>query len=147
MKSLFDKEVQEEILRRTKTLKPYSVRLWGTMNVEQMLWHISSQLRIALGEIKIKPVFNKVISRIAFHVGGVIFSWPKGSPTAKEMKNADPASFNVEMDNFLVTLDSFLSKPDDFKFSYHPIFGNMSREEWEKIAYKHIDHHFRQFGI
>ena len=35
MKSIYEKEVQEEIFRRTKTLKPYSERLWGKMSVEQ----------------------------------------------------------------------------------------------------------------
>src|SRR6185503_17810933 len=28
----------------------------------------------------------------------------------------------------------------------HPFFGSMSREEMGKFAYKHLDHHLRQFG-
>lgn len=147
MKSIFEKEVQQEILRRAKTLKPYSVRLWGKMSPEQMLWHISAQLRMGLGEIKSKPWFNKLISRIAVQTFGLRIPWSNNLMTAKEMKNDDPASFNVEMDNFLITFDRFISKPEDYKFFPHPIFGNMSRDEWGKIAYKHIDHHFRQFGV
>ncbi len=147
MRSLFEKEVHEEILRRAKTLKPNSERLWGKMTVEQMLWHISAQLRMGLGEIKVKPWFNKLISRIAVWTFGVRIPWSQGLMTAKEMKNADPASFEVEMDNFLVTLERFIARPERYKFSPHPIFGDMSREEWGKIAFKHIDHHFRQFGI
>jgi hypothetical protein len=147
MKSIFDKEVQEEILRRAKTLKPYSVRLWGKMSVEQMLWHLSAQLRIGLGDIAMKPWFNKIISRIAVWTFGIRIPWSNNLMTAKEMKNDNPASFQVEQDNFLITFDRFLAKAEHFKYSPHPIFGEMSREEWGKIAYKHIDHHFRQFGV
>ena len=63
------------------------------------------------------------------------------------MKNEDPASFAVELDNFLISFDRFVAKPEGNKFSPHPIFGEMNRDEWGKIAYKHIDHHFRQFGV
>ncbi len=147
MKSVFNKEVQEEILHRAKTLKPNSIKQWGKMSVEQMLWHVSAQLRMALGEIKTKPWFNKVISRIAVWTFGVRIPWSQGLLTAKEMKNDDPASFEVEMDNFLITFERFISKPENINFFPHPIFGDMSRDEWGKIAYKHIDHHFRQFGV
>lgn len=146
MKSIFDKEVQKEVLRRAKTLKPYSLKQWGKMNVEQMLWHTSAQLRMGLGEIPVKPWFNNLISRIAVWTFGIRIPWSQGLLTAKEMKNEDPASFEVEMDNFLITFDRFISKPEEYKFSGHPIFGKMSSDEWGKIAYKHIDHHFRQFG-
>lgn len=147
MKSLFEKEVQEEVKRRAKTLRPYSVRIWGKMSVEQMLWHISSQLKIALGDISVKLYFNEVIRRIAVWTFGMRITWSKGLMTAKEMENSDPASFDVEMDNFLITFDRMISKKEGYKFSPHPIFGHMSRDEWGKVAYKHIDHHFRQFGV
>lgn len=146
MKSIFEKEVQEEVLRRAKTLKPYSVRQWGKMSVEQMLWHLSAQLRMGLGDISVKPWFNKIISRIAVMTFGIRIPWSSNLMTAKEMKNDNPASFQVELDNFLITFDRFLAKPAGHKFSVHPIFGEMSYDEWGKIAYKHIDHHFRQFG-
>ena len=127
MKSVFDKEVQAEVLYRAKTLKPYSVKQWGKMSVEQMLWHVSAQLRMALGEIKTKPWFNKMISRIAVWTFGIRIPWSQGLLTAKEMKNDDPASFEVEMDNFLITFDRFRTKPEGFKFFPHPIFGEMTR--------------------
>ncbi len=147
MKSVFDPEVRKEVLQRAKALKPYSVRGWGKMSVEQMLWHLSAQLRMGLGDLKVKPWFNKLISRITVFTFGMTIPWPRGLLTAKEMKNSDTASFEVELDNFLITLDRFTEKGESFKFSPHAIFGHMSRMEWGKVAYKHIDHHFRQFGV
>lgn len=29
----------------------------------------------------------------------------------------------------------------------HPAFGNISTNEWGIAAYKHMDHHLRQFGV
>jgi len=29
----------------------------------------------------------------------------------------------------------------------HPAFGNISTNQWGIAAYKHVDHHLRQFGI
>ncbi|MEK7381556.1 MAG: DUF1569 domain-containing protein [Gemmatimonadota bacterium] len=28
----------------------------------------------------------------------------------------------------------------------HPAFGSMTKSSWGILAYKHIDHHLRQFG-
>jgi hypothetical protein len=29
----------------------------------------------------------------------------------------------------------------------HGIFGTMSNTDWQRWAYKHTDHHLRQFGL
>ena len=28
----------------------------------------------------------------------------------------------------------------------HPVFGFMTKEQWSKSGWKHIDHHLKQFG-
>jgi len=30
--------------------------------------------------------------------------------------------------------------------SSHPFFGPMTRDDWDCIQWKHVDHHLRQFG-
>ena len=32
------------------------------------------------------------------------------------------------------------------RYAAHPIFGPLSRKEWGVWAFRHVDHHFRQFG-
>ncbi|MGH9801334.1 MAG: DUF1569 domain-containing protein, partial [Blastocatellia bacterium] len=29
----------------------------------------------------------------------------------------------------------------------HPAFGKLSTKDWGALTYKHMDHHFRQFGV
>ena len=28
----------------------------------------------------------------------------------------------------------------------HPVFGKLTKEQWSKATWKHIDHHLKQFG-
>ena len=28
----------------------------------------------------------------------------------------------------------------------HPLFGSLTAEEWDRLMWKHLDHHLRQFG-
>jgi Protein of unknown function (DUF1569) len=29
----------------------------------------------------------------------------------------------------------------------HPVFGKMTKEQWSKATWKHLDHHLQQFGV
>jgi hypothetical protein len=29
----------------------------------------------------------------------------------------------------------------------HPVFGRLTKENWSKATWKHLDHHLRQFGV
>jgi hypothetical protein len=29
----------------------------------------------------------------------------------------------------------------------HPVFGKLTKEQWSKATWKHIDHHLKQFGV
>jgi hypothetical protein len=44
-------------------------------------------------------------------------------------------------------MDRFLRVPRDFEFADHAIFGPLSEQEWMIWAYRHSDHHLRQFGV
>jgi len=29
----------------------------------------------------------------------------------------------------------------------HPVFGKLTKHNWSKATWKHLDHHLRQFGV
>ena len=58
MKNLFDPNVKEDILSRIDKLEPGSKALWGKMNVNQGLRHMSMAFDIATG--KLNPTISKV---------------------------------------------------------------------------------------
>jgi hypothetical protein len=30
---------------------------------------------------------------------------------------------------------------------HHPVFGKITKENWSKATWKHLDHHLKQFGV
>jgi len=34
----------------------------------------------------------------------------------------------------------------DARYTPHPMFGTLTRQEWLTWTFRHVDHHLRQFG-
>lgn len=66
-------------------------------------------------------------------------------PTSTEFKISDPAGdVAAERTKWIAWLEEYdhYSNPGFI----HDFFGRMSREQVGQLAYKHTDHHLRQFG-
>lgn len=50
MKTLYKKDVVDEIINRVNKLSPSTQHQWGKMNVDQMLAHCSVGMQTATGE-------------------------------------------------------------------------------------------------
>jgi Protein of unknown function (DUF1569) len=148
MESLFDETVTKEIIERISNLSPDSLRKWGKMNVAQMLAHCNEPFQQAFGEMKLK----RTIPGILF--GGFVKKkvlndkpFKEGLPTDKEFIIKDERNFEEEKSRLIENYKKFYEgKGNNLTSDPHPFFGNMSVEEWDKLFYKHIDHHLRQFG-
>lgn len=74
--------------------------------------------------------------------------WPHGVPTRPEIEQGaggtPPVQWEADRDELFRWITEF---PDLPKFGTHPVFGAMSRAEWMIWGYRHVDHHFRQFGV
>lgn len=148
MKSLFSPEAQSEILDRLETLTPNSEPQWGSMDVAQMLKHVKTTLKIATGEVSLRtpPWYKKVLFSLMKSTLYNDKPWKKNLPTARKLKMTQPEDFAKEKMELKATIDDFLqlSFPDGKKT--HPIFGTFTKEQWGKMQYKHLNHHFTQFG-
>ena len=148
MKNILKEADYAEIRKRIMTLSDSSLRQWGKMEIQQMLVHCTTQLKLAVGEISAQtrgPSFLR--SGLGKWILLSNLPWIKGAPTPDEM--------NVEKNNFLLTgiemekrdLLNYLEKAKgQVQLKPHPFFGNLSRNEWSRLIYKHIDHHLKQFG-
>jgi hypothetical protein len=148
MKSLFTPSDANEILNRIEKIEPTSVRQWGKMDIAQMLAHCGNGLEMAMGIINPRRVF---IGRL---IGGFLKSvytnekpFSKDSPTSEEIKVTTPKDFVAEK-NRLTQLVKQFSEGGESRCTKHPhpFFGKLTPNEWSIGMYKHIDHHFRQFG-
>jgi hypothetical protein len=148
MKTLFETSSADELIARVNNLNLQSQPLWGKMNIGQMLAHCSSGVQMAHGTRHFSRVF---IGRIigSFIKKKVLTEMPmhQNSPTHKEMLITEIKDFEKEKENLVREINHFVkSGRQEVKDHTHPFFGKMSIEEWGIIAYKHLDHHIRQFG-
>ena len=148
MKSLFSPSVAKEILNRIDKIESTSQRQWGKMNVAQMLAHCANGLEMAMGVINPRRVF---IGRL---IGGFLKSvytnekpFSKDSPTSEEIKVTTPKDFAAEKVRLIELVKQFSEGGESGCTQHpHPFFGKLTPSEWSIGMYKHIDHHFRQFG-
>ena len=147
VKNLFDPAVKQEIIERINKLTPQTKQLWGKMNVSQMLAHVQMPIRIAYGTHRPKGSF-------ILRVIGPLFKsklWDK--VPYKHSLPTDPTfvmtgiekDFEKEKDAILELIHKFTN--ESIAGDRHPVFGKLTKENWSKATWKHLDHHLQQFGV
>ncbi|MFM1875812.1 MAG: hypothetical protein RL266_1549 [Bacteroidota bacterium] len=143
MRTLLQPSDYEAIMERLNSLDGSESRQWGTMSESQMLEHCRRQIEMAIGKIPTKPLFPRPLQWLTKVTFGYYIPWPKNLITAPEMVAKSEEKLDVELEKLLEVVSAF---PEAEKLYPHPIFGNLTKEDWGLIIYKHLDHHLRQFG-
>lgn len=147
MKSIFEENTYNEIKTRIENLNENSQANWGKMNVGQMTWHCQGPFNIILGknDFGMKPSwFAKLFFKKSLYNDK---KWGKGLPTAKFLKTKEDKDFNTEVTTLKALIDETYSHKERDEWKPHPAFGYFTKQQWGQMQYKHLDHHFRQFGV
>lgn len=147
MSSIYNKEDNDLILVRINKLTPQTKAVWGKMTVDQMCKHCNEAIIVAFGENEIKVnFFLRLLGRL---LKNKVFNseFQKNSPTAKEFVFAEQYDFEKAQKELINNFARFAAGPDNIKLKVHPFWGPMSYEDWDKLMWKHVDHHLRQFGV
>lgn len=149
MESLFEAQTAQKYIDRIHSLTPQTQRLWGKMDVAQMLAHCQAPIRIASGELvpRINPVIKFLFGRSAKKQLVNDPEFKRNLPTFSEAKIVDRRVFELERTRLVELILEFQQKgPSGLTKSAHPFFGEMSISDWDTLQVKHLDHHLRQFG-
>ena len=148
MKTLWDSSARQELARRLDRLKPDTAAQWGRMSAPQMVVHVVDALKMSTGELPI-DVMRKRPIRFAPLKQLIIYGppFPRSVPTAPELLVRQCEDFGAECATLKQMMDTFASIPATTELPRHPAVGKSSRRAWGALTYKHIDHHFKQFGI
>ncbi len=73
--------------------------------------------------------------------------WRKNLPTAKGFAIKDEKDFDTEKQAIANLINALNDQRERNDWQPHPAFGKMTKDQWGKMQYKHLDHHFRQFGV
>ena len=146
VKNLFDPAVKQDIIDRINKLTPESKALWGKMNVGQMLAHCQMPIGVAFGEHQLKGSF--ILKLIGPLFKSVLYNekpYKRSLPTDKSFVMTDQKDFEKEKNKLLEMVNQFSeTKMINEK---HPAFGRLTKEQWSKATWKHLDHHLQQFGV
>lgn len=149
MKTLFQNEVVEEIYGRITKLTPQTQRVWGKMNVEQMLAHCSVGIKTASGELVLQsPIFLRIIGSMLKSQTTNDKPFRQSSPTHEKFIIGSTESFEKEK-ALLIDLIKNFHQGGEAKCTSNPhaFFGKLTPTQWGSLMYKHLDHHLRQFGV
>jgi hypothetical protein len=147
MKTVFDPMVRAELISRINTLNEHSTAQWGKMNVYQMLRHCrqweewmakkEQNKQMFIGRLFGKMALKKVLKDEQ--------PLAHSTPTIPQLKiketNGDIAA---EKKRWIALIEQYAhySNPG----FVHVFFGKLSHEQIGYMAYKHSDHHLRQFN-
>ncbi len=149
MSTLADSKVLSTCCDRLARLASNSKPQWGHMTAHQMVCHLDDSFRVGTGEKYASPASNfltkTVIRWIALHTA---MKWPPGAKTRPEVEQGlggtPPADWDRDCARLRQTMTDFSTRQ---KFGSHPLFGEMTQSDWLIWGYRHVDHHFRQFGV
>jgi hypothetical protein len=122
-----------------------------------MLSHVIQSLRVMAGEVDMPAERTSWLVRHApvKHLLIYILPFPKGLPTSPvllERPAAAPHSISdtdwkAELQVFGALLDTIGAKSPQRHWPSHAAFGPLTGREWGVLQFRHLDHHFRQFGL
>jgi hypothetical protein len=120
------------------------------MQAGQMLCHLVDACRVPLGETEAShrwtPFRLFPLRWLFVH----LLPWPKGKiPTMKEFQQTQASELDLDRSNWNAALTRFVARGREphARWNPHPSFGALPNWEWGRLMYRHIDHHFRQFGV
>lgn len=149
-KNIFDKDVLQEVKNRIHSLTPDSKPQWGKMNVAQMLAHCNVTYEMIFTDKHPKPnAFVKLMLKL-FVKSKVVgeSGYAKSSQTAPQFIISDAKEFETEKARLLEYLDKVFELGSSyFEGKESHSFGALRASEWNNMMYKHLDHHFNQFGV
>lgn len=141
----------ETLLPLFEKLKADQMPLWGTMNAQRMIEHLSDTLRIATGEevFPLEVPEDKLERMVAF--------LDSDKPMARNLQVSFAAeNIPSKHEELELAIDEYVERWIDLEALYsvnpeltnsHPYYGPLNFEQWKRLHSKHLTHHFEQFGL
>ncbi len=147
MKTIFDETIRGQLLARIKLVNETCTASWGQMSVHQMLKHCIRWEKMALGKKKYRlsipgRLFGKMVLK-GFIKDDTPFR--RNVPTLPDLRIKDDGGDVESLKSEWIALIREYEHYSNFDF-VHPFFGRMNKDQVGVMAYKHTDHHLRQFG-
>ncbi|WP_075341071.1 hydroxymethylglutaryl-CoA reductase, degradative [Tenacibaculum agarivorans] len=143
---------EHTVRTQLNTLSKSSTPIFGSMNAQQMIEHLSAVTQIANGNWNV-DVFvedEKAARRRPFL--NTDNELTLGFRPSFLSDNPVPEKFNSipdAIDDLIEQVQLFFNvfEKDPSRTVVHPFFGELNFDYWKKFQVKHFTHHFKQFGL
>lgn len=140
-----------EMLAVLSRLTPNQKPLWGKMNAQEMVEHLSDMLMMSrgTGDFTIDVDAETIARRQQFLLSDKEMAKNIAVPFTKDI-------IELRHDELELALDEFADEWMNFTEYYennpsasviHPYYGDLGFNLWLKMHDKHFMHHFKQFGL
>ena len=130
MRTIADPAIRHDLVARLSRLTPDTPRRWGTLTSHEMLCHLGDATAMVLRE---RPRVVPVDAQ--------------RRPLRKAL-GTRPGDFDRDRARVVDGLERLAAASTDLPLEpAHGFFGAMSTRDWQRWAWKHTEHHLRQFGV
>ena len=141
-----------EIEKLLSQLTPDQKPLWGKMTTQHMVEHLYKAVQSSINEISLNvyteerkiPVLKKLF--LGSRPFPKEFMNPAIGPDLMKLECENLESAIKKLENVLNRYEQFFKDNPSIKTA-HPIFGYITKEEWNIFHQKHFKHHLSQFGL
>jgi hydroxymethylglutaryl-CoA reductase len=140
--------VRVQLSKLNKNTKP----IFGSMNAQQMIEHLSDVTQIANGNWNVDVFVSdtKAARRKPFlETKNELQIGFKASFLAEEPDKLKFSSIKESINDLIKQIEIFTTvfMEDKNRTVVHPFFGELDFEYWKKFQVKHFTHHFKQFNL
>ena len=140
--------VRKKLSKLTSDSKP----IFGIMNAQQMIEHLSAITKIANGNWTVDTFVSdeKMARRKPFlNTENELEIGFKATLFLEQPNSFQFISMQQAIDDLISQLQLFIKvfEENPSRTVVHPFFGELNFEHWEKFQTKHFTHHFKQFSL
>lgn len=148
MKTIFDEALRRDMVLRIGQLTGSDTAVWGKMNVSQMVRHCVLWQEWVQQNQRLKRVFlGRLLGRTMLKKEMESDVMRKNHPSSVELIVTDT---DIDLSRERQMLIGLVQEYGTYVYPtggfVHPFFGKMTKEQVGSFAYKHLNHHLRQFG-
>ena len=151
MTTIFDVPTRQRLISRVTSIHADRQALWGKMNAYQMIEHCIRWNRWVLGMEEVIPNRQGLMG-LLFGSSALRSIVQDDAPLDRNLSTFGALRIADSHGDIRLKLDEWISLIADFAHFdnsgfIHGFFGKMEREQIGILAFKHHDHHLRQFGL
>ena len=126
--------------------------LWGKMTPQHMVEHLYKTMQASINEITLKIYSEEKripVLKILFLGERALpkeYMNPAIGPELMELEFVDLNTAIKELENIFIRYEQFFNNNPSAKTA-HPVFGKLTKNEWDIFHEKHFHHHLSQFAL